>query len=156
MNSKNSSVCVPLSPCLHNQLPHLPGQCSAQWQWPATAVEGASIYSILRARVKQAFLFVCWLPYPLPVIPLSPERLLPVSSSEAKQGSITISDWLSGVVSCLYVHILGLAAICFPWSCYSLFSNATPVPFLNPWLYFNFSWIFDQRKAFVSLGWWYS
>lgn len=84
-------------------------------------------------------------PFPL-------QRPLLVSSSGTKRRVIASPHWLSEMVSCLCVHILGLPAMCLPGSCCSLFPNAASAPFLNPCLYFNFSWTFDQRKGLPFSG----
>lgn len=105
-----------------------------------------SHFSFSQREDESFFIFLAHLSSPCYSILPQPQRPQPVSSLETKREVITIPYWLLGKVSSLYIHILGLTAICLPGSCYSPLPNATSAPFLNPQLTSNSSGPLNNKR----------
>lgn len=97
---------------------------------------GASIFRILRARIKSFFFFILLTHLSLSLLFHSPHPKdigTPASLLFKRHEGMSslFLDWLSGVVGCVYVHFHGLAATCLPGSCHSLLSMLHQLLFLT-------------------------
>lgn len=132
-------------PRLHDQLLHVPGQCSVQWQWPTTTVQGTGIFSILRAGMKPSFSF-WWLTYSLPVIPPH----LPASPRDLSQSPLqkprgVSSPFLTGSQEWSAVYMSG-SLVWPPYAFLGLAIHSYQMLYQFLFFYladFNFSWTFE-------------